>query len=254
MESVKMVTNVAGEEMYVGECHPARARVLVKKELASWRDGKVLLHVLNVHDKLLSSNPEAARGPLDDNNVSKQEMERRFAWFRSFMDKTTRVLVAGRMELPSKEEAEELSSKEVPPSSRLPIENRYEKASREEQASFEEACLLVGKEFTEDNFIEELSGDPVLLSSLWDEVPDPEPLHTMVQSDGSIVSLPSRNVPDALDLEMSTEAPVVQSREAYSELLKRDRELVSRYLADNSEEGQIQEVATLKQIRFARKS
>ena len=104
METVKMVTRVAGEEVFVGECHPARARVLVKKQLASWVDGKVLLHVLNVHDKLLASNPEAARGPLDDNNVSKQEMERRLAWFRAFMEKSSRALIAGSVELPTVEE------------------------------------------------------------------------------------------------------------------------------------------------------
>lgn len=105
MEVVKMVTKVAGEEVFVGECHPARARVLVKRQLASWMDGKVLLHVLNVHDKLLASNPEAARGPLDDENVSKQEMERRLAWFRSFMERSSRALVAGTVELPTVEEA-----------------------------------------------------------------------------------------------------------------------------------------------------
>ena len=107
MEKVKMVTQVAGEEVFVGECHPARARVLVKKQIASWLDGKVLLHVLNVHDKLLASNPDAWHGPLDDGNVSKQEMERRTAWFRSFMEKSSRALVAGTVELPSEEELQQ---------------------------------------------------------------------------------------------------------------------------------------------------
>lgn len=106
MEMVKMVTQMAGEEVFVGECHPARARVLVKKQLASWMDGKVLLHILNVHDKLLASNPEAWHGPLDDGNVSKQEMERRTAWFRSFMEKSSHALTGGVVELPTVEEAE----------------------------------------------------------------------------------------------------------------------------------------------------
>ncbi len=30
MEVVKMIASVAGEEVFMGECHPARARVLVK--------------------------------------------------------------------------------------------------------------------------------------------------------------------------------------------------------------------------------
>lgn len=115
MEKVKMVTQVAGEEVFVGECHPARARVLVKKQIASWLDGKVLLHVLNVHDKLLASNPDAWHGPLDDGNVSKQEMERRTAWFRSFMEKSSRALVAGTVELPSEEEVKQArAGSEIP--------------------------------------------------------------------------------------------------------------------------------------------
>ena len=120
---VKMVTQVAGEEVFVGECHPARARVLVKKQLASWLDGKVLLHVLHVHDKLLASNPEAWSGPLDDRNVSKQEMERRIAWFRSFMEKSARALTADVVELPTVEEAEKWA-KPMAASVSLPNEAR----------------------------------------------------------------------------------------------------------------------------------
>ena len=104
MEVIKMIASVAGEEVFVGECHPARARVLVKKQLASWKDGKILLHVLSVHDKMLESNPHAAHGPLDDKNVSKAELERRLAWFRSFMEKSTQVLAKGNVALPTLEE------------------------------------------------------------------------------------------------------------------------------------------------------
>lgn len=105
MEVVKMIASVAGEEVFMGECHPARARVLVKKQLASWKDGKLLLHILGVHDALLTNNPESARGPLDDENVSKQEMERRFAWFRNFMVKSTKVFAKMARSLPSLEDA-----------------------------------------------------------------------------------------------------------------------------------------------------
>ena len=104
---IKMVTSIAGEEVFVGDCHPARARILVKKELASWKDGKLLLHILGVHDALLKGNPDVARGPLDDENVSKQEMERRLAWFRSFLVKSSKVFAKMAQSLPSLEEAEE---------------------------------------------------------------------------------------------------------------------------------------------------
>lgn len=103
---IKMITSIAGEEIFVGDCHPARARILVKKELASWKDGKLLLHVLGVHDALLKGNPDVARGPLDDENVSKQEMERRLAWFRSLMVKSSKVFAQMARPLPSLEEAE----------------------------------------------------------------------------------------------------------------------------------------------------
>lgn len=105
MEVVKMIALVAGEEVFMGECHPARARVLVKKELASWKDGKLLLHVLSVHDKILANNPEAIYGPQDKGGVSKAELERRLAWFRSFMTTSTKVLAQMARPLPSLEEA-----------------------------------------------------------------------------------------------------------------------------------------------------
>lgn len=110
MQTVKMFASVAGEEVFCGECHPARARILVKKEVASWKDGNVLLHVLGVHDALLVHNPGMARGPLDDENVSKQEMERRLAWFRSFLVKSSEVLAQETVKFPTPEEAAEWAS------------------------------------------------------------------------------------------------------------------------------------------------
>jgi hypothetical protein len=106
MEKVKMYASVGGAEIFCGECHPARARILVKKEVASWKDGKILLHVLGIHDVLLSNHPDMmAHGPLDDENVSKQEMERRMAWFRSIMTKSAEALSFVVPPFPTLEEA-----------------------------------------------------------------------------------------------------------------------------------------------------
>lgn len=106
---IKMVARIAGEEVYVGECNSARARILVKQNYASWHEGKILLHILNVHDTLLATNPILGQGPLDDENVSKQEIERRMAWFRSVLQKTSVMLSPDRhiRPLPSVEEARE---------------------------------------------------------------------------------------------------------------------------------------------------
>ena len=41
MSNVKMLTVVDGEPVEVGRCHPGQARFLIKKGLASWRDGKL---------------------------------------------------------------------------------------------------------------------------------------------------------------------------------------------------------------------
>jgi len=105
MEVVKMITSLAGEELFVGECHPARARILVKKEMASWKDGKLLLHILGIHNAFLQTNPDAIRGPLDDGNVSLQEIERRIAWFKTLVPRVSMAYSEGsRWVLPSLEE------------------------------------------------------------------------------------------------------------------------------------------------------
>lgn len=103
---IKMVARIAGEEVYVGECNSARARILVKRSYASWCEGKILLHILNVHDQLLANGTQNFRGPLDDENVSEREMGRRLAWFRAFMVKATEALTPRLQRFPSVEEAE----------------------------------------------------------------------------------------------------------------------------------------------------
>lgn len=249
MEVVKMVASVAGEEVFVGECHPARARVLVKKQLASWKDGKILLHVLQVHDKLLAANPEAARGPLDDENVSKQEMERRLAWFRSFMDKSARVLVRGHRPLPSKEETAAWKEKH--------LREREEAWAREVHASEETRIKY--------NIVEPTISDEEA-ASYFEDVPLPEELEEVdlryywEAAPGTVVS----EVEVVLSQLWGEDVPVVKrqprakrvypdieqvTRESYQAQVERDRRLVREHAESFGGDTPPVEVATMDQIR-----
>lgn len=249
MEAVKMVASVAGEEVFVGECHPARARVLVKRQFASWKDGKVLLHILNVHDQVLSTNPEAIRGPLDDGNVSKQELERRMAWFRSFMEKVTHVVASHFIELPSKEEAEawrERVKGEVKSwKEGLPLNE-----SPEAEAEFEAECVALGTMWEADgeSMVSHHTGiqhELRELSSMWE--------------DGEVtVTVPGAPEVVVLNLDILREhgvtlsgaARTAPSREAYEAVRARDKEALAAERALLEDEGATgQEVATFDQLR-----
>lgn len=104
---VQMIICVGDQEFSLGECHPAQARVLVRNEAASWRDGKLLIIARPAWISIVESN-NAWRGPLDRDEVSPAEMDRRQAWFKDFMlqgitavlsarDLTPRHLPVGRI-------------------------------------------------------------------------------------------------------------------------------------------------------------
>jgi len=85
-KSVKMFTRLAGTDIPIGQCHPAEARVLVKKDLAAWQDGNLQVILRPAFVDLLDSNEHAWKGPLDDGNVSQAELDRRMAWFKQFVE------------------------------------------------------------------------------------------------------------------------------------------------------------------------
>lgn len=91
-KTIEMIALIGGQEFPAGKCSPAQARILVKKELASWRDGKLIMLVRQAHADLLDSNEHVWKGPLDDNNVSGAEMDRRQAWFRALLPKVNKTL------------------------------------------------------------------------------------------------------------------------------------------------------------------
>jgi hypothetical protein len=82
-KSIKMIADVGGSEpIDAGHCHPSQARILVKKQLASWQDGKLLVQIRPTHLMVANNTINRKDG---DPNVSKAEVERRTEWFQSII-------------------------------------------------------------------------------------------------------------------------------------------------------------------------
>jgi len=80
-KSIKVIADLGkGEPFDAGHCHPSQARILVKKKLAEWRDGKLLVMLRPVHIAVAMNTLTL---PGEDRKVSEEEVERRQAWFRS---------------------------------------------------------------------------------------------------------------------------------------------------------------------------
>lgn len=88
-DSIAMFARMDAQDFALGFCHPAQARLLVKQELASWQDGKLLLILRPSYMSLIDANSLSCwRGPLDDSNqMSDGEMKRRRAWFKDMLPK-----------------------------------------------------------------------------------------------------------------------------------------------------------------------
>ena len=81
--SVKMIADLGkGEPFNAGHCHPSQARILVKKKLAEWRDGKLLVMLRPIHIAVAMNTLTL---PGEERVVSEEEVERRQNWFRSIL-------------------------------------------------------------------------------------------------------------------------------------------------------------------------
>ncbi|MEI6297332.1 MAG: hypothetical protein WCO84_06890 [bacterium] len=91
--AIQMIFKFGDEVLPLGKCHPANARILVQKQLATW-EGKDLKVILRpAHAEILKDNQEALiRIPEDGKNTSQAELDRRLEWFRQVMTKTTMAL------------------------------------------------------------------------------------------------------------------------------------------------------------------
>ncbi len=58
-KTVKMIADLGtGAPINAGHCHPSQARILVKKDLAQWQDGKLLLRLRPVHLVVAANHPK----------------------------------------------------------------------------------------------------------------------------------------------------------------------------------------------------
>ena len=89
---VKMVIRVGSDEVPLGECHAAQARGMVKKEYASWQDGKLLILGRPAFLKIMmDGNHWLMEGERPD--VSERELDRRKIWFKDFMTNATKAVL-----------------------------------------------------------------------------------------------------------------------------------------------------------------
>lgn len=96
MKSVKMIAKIGDQQISVGTCNPAQARILVRDGLAAWQDGSLILHIRPVHLNLLASNPNLWRCKDDNDNTSQGELDRRKAWFLQFLPLAAEALTKGK--------------------------------------------------------------------------------------------------------------------------------------------------------------
>jgi len=89
-----MIVHIGDNVVPIGQTSPAQARILVKKELASWKDGSLLLLLRPAFAELVVSNEHLMKGPFDDENTSKAELDRRLQWFKQLMVKGADALAA----------------------------------------------------------------------------------------------------------------------------------------------------------------
>lgn len=107
MKTIKMVAKVGDQQVPVGTCNSAQARILVRDDLAAWQDGELILFIRKAHAALLEVNPDVWRYHGDNYNVSDAEVARRKAWFLSFMPLAVEVFTNRAAQ---KQEIEELEN------------------------------------------------------------------------------------------------------------------------------------------------
>jgi hypothetical protein len=82
VKKIKMVTRLGDQEVVVGECSSAQARILSKKEHGKFVDGKLMFSNRPIHaDMAVNSIASEDKDP----NVSTAEVRRRLDWFRGLL-------------------------------------------------------------------------------------------------------------------------------------------------------------------------
>lgn len=90
-DKVRMFIRVGKDEVPLGECHPAQARSLVKKEYASWSEGNLLVLGRPAFLKMMEDGDHWVTA-REKTEVSGSELDRRKIWFRGFMSQAVKAL------------------------------------------------------------------------------------------------------------------------------------------------------------------
>lgn len=83
-KSVKMLADLGGigDPVDAGHCHPSQARILVKKQLAKWHEGKLLVRLRPVHLAVAANVPVLQN---EASEVSEADVKRRTHWLRTII-------------------------------------------------------------------------------------------------------------------------------------------------------------------------
>tara|TARA_R110000824_G_scaffold68263_9_gene176743 strand:+ start:103 stop:762 length:660 start_codon:yes stop_codon:yes gene_type:complete len=98
MSNVLMVTQIGDQELHVGKCTHAQARIITKKKHGEIRDGKLYLQLRPIHLQTAFSQVETE--PRDP-NVSKAELARRMEWLKSLVGGITQAELRTNVRGPS---------------------------------------------------------------------------------------------------------------------------------------------------------
>jgi len=86
-----MYAQAGDERLYVGHCHPGGARKLVKKELASWDNGDLILILQPVYLKFMEQDFWTGER---DHEISRAELDRRRHWFKNLVSRGAQALLS----------------------------------------------------------------------------------------------------------------------------------------------------------------
>lgn len=226
---VKMLAKVGDSEVALGVCHPAQARVLVRDGIAAWQDGQLLVSVTPTHLTLLGSNPDAWVGPEDGTGaVSPNEMERRKAWFKSFMSKGTLAIASASLNESKVSDIKANAKAFLAPLEKAWVEETSVapgKSSLEDVAEYfrRESGVLLSEESVR------LSLTPGGLSSIWD-VPEG------VEKALAVFRRPLKEAPSLLPTDEEVEKGVAEFFKQSRENQQIAESKAKQYVAPASEE------------------
>jgi hypothetical protein len=150
-QAVLMVTQLGDQEIQVGRCSHAQARLMVKKEHGIIKKGKLYIQLRPVHLKAAEYSIHALRGTHNP-QVSQAELDRRLSWFKELVANVTH----GQIMQPVTEKAPRV---EWSPPSR----KSWPVLTPEEQEAWAEEVRGAIKDWREDADLTPISPEPLII-------------------------------------------------------------------------------------------